>query len=128
MNTTTLRFNTSTGRQFQTELRKRVDSYFKDNEISKNGNLTLYFKTIVMFAAYLGPYFLLVFNVFESKSIWLLFSVIMALGCAVISARPSRRSCSIRRLAAPNHSVIRYSENRLSPCCANREFFGRFHL
>ncbi|HTJ53460.1 MAG TPA: fatty acid desaturase, partial [Cyclobacteriaceae bacterium] len=83
-NTTTLRFNTSTGRQFQTELRKRVDSYFKDNHISKNGNLNLYVKTLVMFSAYLVPYFLIVFNVVESKVIWALFSIVMGLGMAGI--------------------------------------------
>ncbi len=75
-NTTILRFNNS-NRQFYTELKKRVDSYFKENQISKNGNLNMYLKTIFMFSAYLVPYFLIIFNVFDSKLIWFLLSVIM---------------------------------------------------
>ena len=35
-NQTVIRFNNS-NRQFYTELKKRVDNYFKDNKISKNG-------------------------------------------------------------------------------------------
>ena len=84
MSNNTLRFNNGANRNFQTELRKRVDAYFKDNKISKFGNIQLYLKTIVMFAAYLVPYFLLVFNVFDSKSVWLLLAVLMGLGMAGI--------------------------------------------
>ena len=84
MSNNTLRFNNGANRSFQTELRKRVDSYFKDNKISKNGNLHLYIKTFVMFAAYLVPYFLIVFNVFDSKGAWLLLSVLMGFGMAGI--------------------------------------------
>jgi linoleoyl-CoA desaturase len=79
-----LRFNNNSNRNFQTELRKRVDSYFKDNKLSKNGNIHLYLKTAVMFAAYLVPYFLLVFNIFDIKSVWLLLSVLMGFGMAGI--------------------------------------------
>src|SRR4051812_11621294 len=84
MSATALRFNTNANRPFQTELRKRVDSYFKENNISKNGNLHLYIKTVVMFAMYLIPYFLIVLNVFESKTIWMLLAVLMGLGMAGI--------------------------------------------
>lgn len=84
MSANALRFNTNSNRQFQNELRKRVDSYFKENNISKHGNIHLYLKTIVMFSMYLVPYFLLVFNVFESKTIWMLLAVLMGLGMAAI--------------------------------------------
>ena len=84
MSATAVRFNNNSNRNFQMELRKRVDSYFKDNKINKNGNIHLYLKTVVMFAAYLVPYFLIVFNVFESKSVWLLLSVLMGFGMAGI--------------------------------------------
>lgn len=80
----TVKFNNSANREFQTELRKRVDSYFKDNKLSKTGNLHLYVKTIVMFSAYLVPFFLLLFNVFDSKLIWLLLAVLMGFGMAGI--------------------------------------------
>lgn len=84
MSPKTARFNNDSNKQFQSELRKRVDSYFKDNKLSKNGNYKLYLKTIVMFSAYLVPYFLINFSVFESKGIWALMAVIMGLGMAGI--------------------------------------------
>ena len=84
MSTNPLRFNNNASRDFQSELRKRVDSYFKDNQISKSGNIQLYIKTLVMFSAYLVPYFLIVFNVFDSKSIWLILALVMGLGMAGI--------------------------------------------
>ncbi len=84
MSTQAVRFNNNSNRNFQTELRKRVDSYFKDNKLSKNGNIHLYLKTVVMFAAYLVPYFLIVCNVFDSKLVWLMLSVLMGLGMAGI--------------------------------------------
>ncbi|MES2133186.1 MAG: acyl-CoA desaturase [Bacteroidota bacterium] len=84
MSATAVRFNNNSNRSFQNELRKRVDSYFKEHKISKNGNIHLYLKTVVMFAAYLVPFFLIVFNVFDSKVIWLLLSVLMGFGMAGI--------------------------------------------
>lgn len=84
MSPKTARFNNDSNKQFQSELRKRVDSYFKDNSLRKSGNYKLYFKTIVMFAAYLVPYFLINFSVFESKGIWALMAVLMGLGMAGI--------------------------------------------
>src|SRR4051812_24156898 len=82
-NATIVRFNNS-NRQFYTELKKRVDGYFRDNNISKNGNWNLYGKTVFMFAAYLLPYFLLVFNLFDSKLVWLLLSAMMGFAMAGI--------------------------------------------
>jgi linoleoyl-CoA desaturase len=75
-NPTIIRFNNS-NRQFYTELKKRVDAYFKDNQLSKNGNMNMYIKTIFMFTAYLIPYFLLLFNVFDSKLVWLFLAIFM---------------------------------------------------
>jgi linoleoyl-CoA desaturase len=78
---TVVRFNNS-NKEFFSELKKRIDSYFKDNQISKNGNLNMIIKTIFMFSAYLVPYFLLLFNVFESKLIWYFLSIIMGFAMA----------------------------------------------
>lgn len=80
---TILRFNNSQ-RQFYTELKKRVDGYFKENQLSKTGNLSMYIKTVFMFAAYFVPYFLIVLNVFESKAVWLLLTVLMGFSMAGI--------------------------------------------
>ena len=82
-NQTILRFNNS-NRQFYTELKKRVDTYFKEQQLSKNGNWNLYLKTVFMFSAYLVPYFLIVFNVFESNLVWMLLSMLMGLSMAGI--------------------------------------------
>jgi len=45
--------------KFFRTLNKRVNNYFKENNISRNGNWRLHVKTIVMFTLYLAPYFLL---------------------------------------------------------------------
>ncbi len=82
-NPTIIRFN-NTNRQFYTELKKRVDTYFKENKLSKNGNINMYLKTVFMFAAYFVPYLLITLNVFDSKLIWFLLSVLMGFAMAGI--------------------------------------------
>ncbi|HTA83841.1 MAG TPA: acyl-CoA desaturase [Bacteroidia bacterium] len=81
--TAKIQFNTQQRLFFQT-LHKRVDQYFKTNEISKNGNTTMVVKTFCMFALYFVPYFLLIFNVFSSAPILLFLSVMMGFGVAGI--------------------------------------------
>jgi len=78
------KFNNSDNRNFQTELRKRVDMYFRENNISKNGNLNMYLKTGFMFLAYFVPFFLILFNISESRLTWLILSFMMGLGMAGI--------------------------------------------
>jgi linoleoyl-CoA desaturase len=82
-NPTIIRFN-NTNRQFYTELKKRVDGYFKENKLSKNGNINMYLKTVFMFAAYFIPYLLITLNVFDSKLIWFLLAVLMGFAMAGI--------------------------------------------
>jgi linoleoyl-CoA desaturase len=84
MSSYTVKFNNDSNRPFQAELKKRIDAYFKDNKISKRGNLKLYFKTFVMFAAYIGPFVLISTGFFESKLIWLLLAVLMGFSMAAI--------------------------------------------
>jgi linoleoyl-CoA desaturase len=45
--------------KFFRTLNKRVNGYFKENNISRNGNWRLHIKTVIMFTLYLTPYFLL---------------------------------------------------------------------
>lgn len=78
-----LRFNNS-NRQFYSELKKRVDGYFKENNLSKNGNFNMYLKTVVMFLAYLIPYVFLVTGFFSSPLVWLLLTVLMGFAMAGI--------------------------------------------
>mgnify|MGYP003675181303 CR=1 FL=1 len=62
MNHKTLKFSRGESAIFFRTLNKRVNSYFKDNNLSRNGNWRLYVKTITMFSLYLGPYALLLFT------------------------------------------------------------------
>lgn len=78
-----LRFNNS-NRQFYSELKKRVDGYFKENNLSKNGNINMYLKTVFMFMAYLVPYALLVSGVFSNPLVWLLLTILMGFAMAGI--------------------------------------------
>ncbi|MFT7072356.1 fatty acid desaturase family protein [Patiriisocius sp. Uisw_017] len=54
-----LKFSRVDSAKFFRTLNKRVNGYFKENDISKSGNWKLHIKTIVMFSLYLTPYFLL---------------------------------------------------------------------
>lgn len=77
-------FNTKDRPEFVKELRSRVNSYFKENNISKNANANMVIKTIAMLAIYFVPYFLVVFNAFENS--WLVLSmwILMGIGMAGI--------------------------------------------
>ncbi|MCE3229121.1 MAG: Linoleoyl-CoA desaturase [Bacteroidetes bacterium] len=80
---TIIKFNNS-NRQFYSEVKKRVDNYFKENNISKTGNFNMYAKTAFMLLAYFVPYVLLSAGVFESKLGWFFMSVLMGLSMAGI--------------------------------------------
>jgi linoleoyl-CoA desaturase len=84
MEAKTARFNNESQREFQSELRKRVDNYFKKNNISKNGNGQLYLKTVLMFSLYLLPFSLLTFGIVESKLAWIFIAILMGFGMAGI--------------------------------------------
>jgi len=45
--------------KFFRTLTKRVNDYFKENDLKKTGNWKLHLKTAVMFSLYLAPYFIL---------------------------------------------------------------------
>jgi len=77
LNTTQIKFSRVDSAKFFRTLNKRVNAYFKDNQISRNGNWKLHLKTIIMFAIYLGPYFLFAF--FE-HSLWLQVSLCALMG------------------------------------------------
>ena len=67
--------------KFFRTLNKRVNTYFKENNKSKNGNWRLHLKTIIMFSLYLTPYFLFLALDFP----WwaqLLLTIVMGVGMA----------------------------------------------
>jgi len=78
-----VRFNTQHRSFFQT-LHTRVDQYFKTNGISKYGNGTMWFKTVIMFSLYFVPYFLMVTGVVTYVPLMLAFAIIMGIGVAGI--------------------------------------------
>jgi linoleoyl-CoA desaturase len=67
--------------QFFRTLNQRVNDYFKNNKIKKTGNWKLHLKTIVMFAIFLAPYFLMLSL---DLPIWamILLTIVMGIGMA----------------------------------------------
>ncbi len=81
MNTPTVKFSRKDPQKFFRTLNKRVNTYFKENNIKKTGNWKLHIKTIVMFSMFLAPYFLILF--LDISGWWkLLFTVLMGAGMA----------------------------------------------
>ena len=76
-----IRFNNA-NRQFYQTVKRRVDEYFKERNLSKFGNYKMVLKTIAMFVIFLGPYALLMSNVFTNGyaqiGLWILMGVGMS--------------------------------------------------
>ncbi len=81
MDTKTIRFSRKDSTQFFKTLNKRVNDYFKDNHKQKTGDWRLHLKTIVMFALFLAPYFLILTLGLPN---WanLLLTIVMGIGMA----------------------------------------------
>ena len=81
MNPKTILFDRKNSSDFFRTLNKRVNNYFKENKIKKNGNWKLWLKTFVMFSLLIAPY--VIIPIFTMPG-WLqiLFSVIMGVGLA----------------------------------------------
>lgn len=80
---TTLNF-ANTDREFVTTLNKRVNEYFKSNNIDRQGNMEMYLKTVFMFSVYFLPYALILTGVITSTFSLIASVVIMGLGLAGI--------------------------------------------
>ena len=63
---------------FHTELRKRVNAYFKNINLKQTGNFKLYFKAFIIITAFLAVYTHLVF--FTPSLIWISLVECIALG------------------------------------------------
>lgn len=79
----TVRFKHHEKTDFFQTLRKRVDSYFKENKISKNGNSALFTKTFVLFALYVIP-FVLILTFHPSFWVSIIYWVLMGIAHAGI--------------------------------------------
>ncbi|MBK7666053.1 MAG: acyl-CoA desaturase [Sphingobacteriaceae bacterium] len=63
-------------------VKKRVDEYFKTNNISKFGNYKMVLKTIAMFIIFLGPYAILMSNIvtngYAQMGLWIMMGIGMS--------------------------------------------------
>jgi linoleoyl-CoA desaturase len=84
MSVPAVKFNRKDQPEFVRELRKRVNNYFQENNISKHANLTMKIKTAFMLVLYFTPLILLISG--SVSNIWmiLLMWVLMGLGMAGI--------------------------------------------
>lgn len=69
------KFSNKKDQEFAATLRKRVNAYFQENNIDKNANSKMVTKTVLLFAWYLVPYFLILFsgitNVWVLTALWI---------------------------------------------------------
>lgn len=73
-----------THQDFVLTLNKRVNEYFKSNNIGRQGNLEMYVKTVCMFAIYITPYVLVLTGVISGIGPLLISAFVMGLGLAGI--------------------------------------------
>lgn len=76
-----LSFSRNDSAKFFRTLNKRVNDYFKDNNVKRTGNWKIWVKTIVMFALFLSPYFLILTLKMPGWA-QLLLTVVMGVGMA----------------------------------------------
>lgn len=74
-------FSRTDSAKFFRTLNKRVNNYFKNNNIKKTGNWQLWLKTVIMFALFLTPYFLII-TIDMATWLQLLLTIIMGVGMA----------------------------------------------
>ena len=78
METNTIRFSNFDKTKFFRTLNKKVNSYFKDNNIKKTGNTRLYVKAAIMFSLFLIP--LIVIFTVDNLSGWMQALMMMVVG------------------------------------------------
>lgn len=79
-----LKFTNQAQNEFVRTLRKRVDQYFKENQLSKTGGLGIKLKALFMLALYVVPYTLIMFSVVTNPWVMWLMCALMGLGMAGI--------------------------------------------
>jgi linoleoyl-CoA desaturase len=76
----TLKFP-STSNDFLTTVNKRVNEYFRTNNINRQANGEMIFKTVFMFALYLIPYTLILTSVVTN--VWAMFFLCLVMGTGI---------------------------------------------
>ena len=72
------KFSTKKHKDFADTLKARVRAYFKENDLSPNGNRGMVFKTIIALATFIVPYIFLLAGGYEQ--VWLLFLLWITMG------------------------------------------------
>lgn len=80
----TVKFNLSDTPEFYKELRKRVNAHFKENNITKNANFSMKFKTVFMICLYTVPFLLMATQVVGSTLGSYLMWILMGFGMSGI--------------------------------------------
>ncbi len=81
MTDNTINFSRIDNANFFRTLNKRINTYFKENEIKKTGNWKLYTKAIIMFSMFLVP-LILILTVSMPQWALLLLTVVIGIGMA----------------------------------------------
>lgn len=81
MSDKTIKFSRIDSANFFRTLNKRINTYFKENNLKKTGNWKLYLKTIVMFTIFLTPYFLIL-TIDMPQWLQLLLTIVIGIGMA----------------------------------------------
>ena len=69
-------FSKNDDAKFFRTLNKRVNEYFKDNNIKRTGNWKLYLKTIILFTLFIAPYFIIIASPEIHFGVFILLSII----------------------------------------------------
>ena len=118
MNIPPIRFNNA-NRSFYQTAKKRVDDYFKENNISRYGNSTMVIKTIFMFTLYFTPFILLMFNVTENFGLQVLLWVLAGFGMSGIG---------LSVMHDANHGAYARNAKLNALMCRSMNFVGGYSL
>lgn len=84
MEFTQVKFAPIKGKSFASDVRKKVNDYFKSNNISKKGNHHLFFKCVLFFGLYFAPFVLILCGVI-TEFWWVMLSLLsMGIGLSGI--------------------------------------------
>jgi linoleoyl-CoA desaturase len=75
------RFSRKESKEFFQTLNKRVNQYFKDNQLAKTGNWKLYLKSVIMFTILIAP-FVLILSLNINDWFKLLLAAVIGVGMA----------------------------------------------
>ncbi len=92
MNTVKFTSHNKIDKQFVVTLRKNVNDYFKENNISTKANTTMVIKTIVLVSLYIVPY-ILVLSISMSSWLALGLSILMGIGIAGVGMGVMHDAC-----------------------------------